>query len=241
MIDPDNGKHRCVCRIDCGKVVQFYDHEARVDPLEEDNTSAVSAITGVIGEDLVLGLLLQYLESQGEPFEFLSYKCSAQERPFHRLDAWVITHKMAYQVEVKNWGAAALGGEPVADDDSDLWEVATYNHKTYLERPRTPSAVWKVLRRMRSTEGVGPRPVMPLLAFWSPVAPPGGKREETPLFFRDVAIYKLHEFEVDGGFEKFGVFSASLYLRALECETIDLWMPRAARRIRQLKRMLTVL
>jgi hypothetical protein len=213
-------------------LLEFYDHEPQ---WGESESSPVSAVTGVIGEDLVLALLCRKLGGK-----IRGYDCRGKGA---WLDAWVTTSETEYQVEAKNWCAHSLGGDKVEADGSNLRSVAEENLRVYLEEPRNRAKIWKVLGAMKAVEGhseeTKPEPV---LAFWAPVAEVGSSklpsffsvamdsyisREIVPLNLRETLHKRVH------------VFSASLYLRQ-ECldDTLDLDMPRAAHRMKWLQSLL---
>lgn len=109
-------------------LLEFYD-KRRTWPTATG--SPVSAITGVIGEDLVLGLLCRHLDGK-----ILSYGCKPGGSSGRRLDAWVSAGRKLYQVEVKNWCAHSMGGQTVPDDTSGIRKIAERNLMGFLTHPR---------------------------------------------------------------------------------------------------------
>jgi hypothetical protein len=211
--------------------------------------SSVSALTGLIGEDLVLGALDNYFG--GKVTKEIDYSCKGVVSMVRRrgkkskktnswLDAWIKLPDRCYQTEVKNWSASAVGGKPVSKDG--LVSAAHHNMRVYLEEDRNTTKVWKVLKKMR---GAPMKRVEPLLAFWSPLAPESIKKEDKlrPLFRQSINPYlrKIMAAKIaPAGFESVTIFSASLHLRNLERRgknTVTLYMPRAAQRLSQLRQL----
>jgi len=217
-------------KINRERVLTFYDKRRLWPP---GTGSPVSAITGVIGEDLVLGLLCRHLNGK-----ILSYGCKPEGSIGRRLDAWVSAGRKLYQVEVKNWCAHSMGGRTVPDDTPGVRKIAESNLKDFLTQPRNLEAIWKILGPMKPPASVGKANPIPLLALWAPVASPNRRSSSPPFWFdcnlsdyqgvipkqyRKVAHRKIH------------IFSASLYLRSLQSKVINLPMPRAEERIKCLQ------
>lgn len=211
--------------------------------------SSVSALTGLIGEDLVLGALDNYFG--GKVTKEIDYSCKGVVSTIRRrgkkskktnswLDAWIKLPDRCFQTEVKNWSASAVGGKPVSRDG--LVAAAHHNMRVYLEETRNTTKVWKVLKKMRDAPM---KRVEPLLAFWSPIAPESVKKEKQlkPLFRQSISPYlrKIRAARiVPAGFESVTIFSASLHLRNLQRrgkKTVTLYMPRAAQRLSQLRQL----
>lgn len=225
--------------IRCDALVQFYD---RINQWPEQLGSPVTAITGVIGEDLVLGLLRHYWVSKGNEIPAFNYKCKSVGMKGPRLDAWVLTGDKCFQTEVKNWCACAIGGKDVGHDDTRLRSVAEQNLERYLGHSNNSAAVWKVLAPMEPPADQQNRKICPLLAFWSPVALRGSSPSQVlPTFFS--CDLKRFEHSIGGrypghGYQDVWVFSASLYLRSLNESSVTLYLPRALHRLRELQKLL---
>jgi hypothetical protein len=224
----------------------------------EEKGSPVTAVTSLIGEDVVLGLLEHYLKTIGKDSVVRGpiYKCNTGKQTGPRLDAWIHTRKHLYQVEVKNWCASAIGGVEVGGEKFRgktkrrqrkqlTWlEAATHNRGRYLDRKDTAKKVWKVLVSMKPPDDVSSKKPTPLLAFWSPVAPVGaGKDEDLKPFFpvktkhfrRTIAKAGLN---LPKGYPaKVWVFSASNYLRAIRNNDVKVRMPRVAQRLAELREL----
>jgi hypothetical protein len=92
-------------RFDRQRLLRFYDTW----DTDERMGSHVSAITGLLGEDLVLALLRAYWEGEGYESEILGYQCKGPGLKGNRLDAWLLRKKrreqILFQTEIKNWAA----------------------------------------------------------------------------------------------------------------------------------------
>lgn len=214
------------------RVLEFYDKRCPWPPV---TGSPVSAITGVIGEDLVLGLLCRRLNGK-----ILSYGCKPEGSSGRRLDAWVSAGGKLYQVEVKNWCAHSLGGETVPDDTIGIRQVSEKNLEVFLTHPRNLEAIWKILGPMKPPTPLEYTEIIPLLALWAPVALSSQDPDLPPYWFDcDLANYKevIPAQYREVTHKKIQIFSASLYLRSLRSKVIRLSMPRTKERIRQLERL----
>lgn len=234
------GRHPVLMRCDLRKLLSFYDLKSNwKDPQEEDATSPISAITGLIGEDLVIGALRHYFRHRKQENLTFEPRCKQPGISGYRLDGWVLSSLFAYQTEIKNWCASALGGKSVAEDR--LLEVAKDNLQHYLGGGENPRSVWKVLAKMEAAP-VADRPIRPLLAFWSPVATGEQEADTLPPAFFDCEIAPYRDV-IDGAgistaFTTVSIFSASLHLRSLSDDVVELEMPRASRRLRKIEEML---
>lgn len=218
----------------------FYDAKGPCDELG----SPISAITGLIGEDLVLGLLRHYLKATHGKEARIVTRCKEAGRRGAWLDAWVIADDICYATEVKNWCASAFGGKPIHPDESNLVEVSHHNLKLYLGKEMNAKQIWKVLREMVRHGDCGELEAKPLLAFWSPVAPTDVKNREAlnPFFECPIkpflASIKFAEVEIPKKLKTVSVFSASLYLRTLNQRKLRVCMPRAIQRLRELENLI---
>lgn len=217
-------------KINRERILAFYDKRC---PWPTETGSPVSAITGVIGEDLVLGLLRRHLNGK-----ILSYGCKPEGSTGRRLDAWVSAGGKLYQVEVKNWCAHSMGGRTVPDDASGVRKIAEINLWEFLTHPRNLEAIWKILGPMKPPSSEGNANPIPLLALWAPVASPNRLSSLPPFWFHcDLSNYEgvIPKQYRKVAHRKIHIFSASLYLRSLQSKAINLPMPRAEERIRCLK------
>ena len=206
------------------KLIKFYDEDVR----EEGRGSHVSSITSLWGEDLILGILQSYWQKEeNATSEILSYLCNTGSKSGYRLDAWILKTSASkkltlYQVEVKNWSAYSIGGEhlPITASDADLRNRSQEYWNYYFGSTSIPDKnVSKVMLPMKKPPGYEAHPVVPLLCFWFLIA----DEKRTHFSMKRYA---------DGS--RVHVFSASSYLRSLKDSHIDIFMPRAERRLRLL-------
>jgi len=254
MLTTQTTSRNCEFTLIKSRLLKFYDTQPAAN---QEMGSPITAITALIGEDLVLGLLRLYLEESGQALQHEpQYKCTSGQKHGPRLDAWLHTQKGdIFQTEVKNWCASAIGGVSVSDKresviktkgsgrESYTWfEAAKHNRERYLNRKDVAAKVWKVLVPMKPPEQWACKTPAPLLAFWSPVAPTEATSEQDlkPFFSLETKAYEAI-IEQSGlqlptkQFPTVWIFSASNYLRALKTkDTISIHMPRVHSRLRQL-------
>lgn len=250
-------------------LLKLYDKKRKKEQTAEDEEtedlgSPITAITSLIGEDLLLGLFDHYLESRdaddGVLWDLESmYKCKSPGRSGPRLDAWVETKKgRLYQAEAKNWCASAIGGVEVDDEGEPeaseaksrrrryTWpQAAEHNRKRYLTHKDTIKPVWKVLAKTELPDRLCKKNTEPLLLFWSPFAPfEGAPKDELAPFFS----IKTTEFEdairrtelklPDPIAKEVYIFSASNYLRQKGTPShLKICMPRVSERLNELEKL----
>jgi hypothetical protein len=231
---------------------KFYDQRFSGD---EEKGSPVTAVTSLIGEDVVLGLLEQYLRTAGKDAVVRGpiYKCNTGEQRGPRLDAWIRTRKHLYQVEVKNWCASAIGGVEVGIENETrgrkrrrmTWlKAAIHNRERYLDHKDVAKKVWKALVSMKPPKTLSSKKPIPLLAFWSPVAPVGAKKDQDLKAFFPVATKHFRKTIAKAGLRlrkphppTVWVFSASNYLRGNKNNNFKVRMPRVAQRLEELREL----
>lgn len=231
--------------INIDKLLSFYD---KIPDDDRNRGAIVSAITGLIGEDLILGLLKHCFNRRIKILSGQPKGIQGLHGHQKKLDAWIlIDGKDLYQVEIKNWSAWSKNGEPV--DEENLGETGDQNRESYLYTTNTKDAerVWKVLRPMQLPEYKKYQNFMPkpFLAFWCPILP---ATIETPFSNFSIKNKRILESIDSTGFPKdlkkvyktVSIFSASLYLRQLRKKTnrIKLEMPRAKDRIDYIHQLL---
>lgn len=230
--------HITICK---SAILQFYDHR---NSWSKSLGSPVTATTSLIGEDLVLALFKHYWMTANSESIAFDYLCKSVGQKGPRLDAWAITKTTCFQTEVKNWCASAIGGKDVGNHAESLRRAAKHNLKRYLGTSDTSVKVWKVLAPMNPPPEQRGRTILPLLAFWSPVAArDDGATNLLPPFFsiRLDDLKGLIGFAPESQIHKsVSIFSASLYLRSLNEDSLTLDMPRVAQRLRELQRLITI-
>ena len=195
-------------------LITFYDQPKDWPPdwPPKGQGSHVSAITGLIGEDLIIGLLRHYWGSNGGTSRILSYQCTPGTKKGKRLDAWLLheqhNKESLFQIEIKNWSGHSLSGYNLPHDatEDDLKKFAAERWNHYFEGPNgLPSEIKKVLNPMSPPKGVNLSP-QKLICFWAYIVNTGA----TPYCIKSL-----------GAHEKVHVFSASAYLRGLSrCEGV---------------------
>ena len=204
------------------KLINFYESPKSWDGKILGRGSHVTAITGLIGEDLVMALVRHYWKNiQKEESNITGYQCNQGARAGKRLDAWIEKGKFIYQVEVKNWSAHSLGGYDHSNECADhtLEEFAAKRWVHYFgkagETPKLAPEIAKVAIDMNTTSKLERKK---LICFWAHIV----NAEGNPYS------------EVNG----IEVFSASAYLRSLEDDSIELELPRAESRLKLLNNLL---
>ena len=219
--------------------------------LDEKLGSPLTAIISFFGEDLLLGLFDHYLRSKGDCIVSLDYSCKSEGLTGHRLDAWVETKnklKTLYQTEIKNWSANALGGKPIKNTENSLLDAAKHNRQRYLNHTKTAKGVWKVLLEMNPPKWHTKTNItfLPLLAFWSPIAPQKDIDSEKflePFFevetqeFKEIILGSELFTHNDSYAESVSIFSASNYLRRIKDCNVTVRMPRVKQRLEIMGKM----
>lgn len=220
-----------------------------------------TSIVAVIGEDLAAGCFQKHLESKGATVcvRYIRKGDCFYPEPVttgglrgKRLDRWIVVDcpddgRTVFQTEIKNNGAAAIGGKTIALNATPecfraykvrMWQEA-WDPEIQSFNDHQEDARWaKVLRRMRVPGNLSKECVKPLLICWTPMAP---KCNQDAFLFQ-VPSCRFQDptrpSPPDCDFGELWVFSISSYLRSLEQETIALKMPIAAARLRIFDRLL---
>ncbi len=196
------------------------------DEVPDDSRRHATSIVSVVGEELGLALLVDYLSKTDAGARLLKEPCKTGKKRGSRLDGWVETTSTLYQVEVKSWSAHSFGGTPLRIDASPeelpAFRVARWNENWRNGTFADPPAA-KVLERMPP-----PHPhsnIEPLIVFWVAMNPDG----KADPFFR-VALEGER-------FPVLNVFSVSGYLRQIPEDTLELSLPNTRTRMRWLSEM----
>lgn len=207
------------------KILAFYNTCQK----DDGHGTHVSSITSLIGEDLILGLLEHYWENVHQArMEILKYICTTGKKKGPHLDAWVLKvqkeEKQLFQVEIKNWGANAIGGTVIPEGalNETILPEAKNTFEKYLKDPKV-TKVFETMKKPRNAP-VESDP-LPLIAVWSPVS---NSDQLSPYFV--VSKYSNRQ--------PFHVFSASLYLRSLSSEYVDIKSERVDKRMERLTQMI---
>ena len=163
-------------KFDRTALIRFYDDLADDVFADADRGAHVSAITGVIGEDLLLGLFAHFWANQSPPLlcERIPDKCKAPGKKGKRLDGWVTMGEDRHaQVEIKNWSAHSLGERtfPFSASDQMVTAAAQTRWKEFFgNNDKMPSSALKILLDMPPPERLAARLVERVLCFWLPLA-----------------------------------------------------------------------
>lgn len=189
----------------------------------------ITSIIGIVGEDLGAALFKKYYEKTRKNKVIIS-KCSVlgvtKNKKAPRLDRWIYIKKskIAYQTEIKNWSAYAIGGRSI-DSDKNIKDIAFENWQERAKsiKKRAMNRENKVLREMKRPNDFPFKKFKPtpLLIYWMVLSEDG--KNLKPLF-------------KPKGFKNLYVFSMSNYLRSIKKKGLRLDMPDTKERINLLKR-----
>src|SRR5258706_1280107 len=211
------------------KIIRFFDEKSKDESHEGSN---VSAIIGVLGEDLLLGVLQHYWKSkEGAESKILTYKCNRGSLKGSRVDGWLLKtlrkKDELYQVEVKNWAVYAIGGKELKSNatEQDIQDYSKRNwNRLFASETISGKHISKVLEPMKRPSGYEKIAPVPLLCFWFYIAESVKNPYSRRLYLDGKTVH---------------VFSASAYLRTLEDDYIDIAMPRAERRMRLISELIS--
>lgn len=205
------------------EILKFYDER------NPANGKHASAITGVIGEDIAIGIFCHFADAKSWSVTVRDEPCTQGTKKGNWLDNWLYVESdnenWLFQVEVKNWSAHSLGGKHLALD-ATATQLAEFKKAKWREQwdeaneTFRHAAVVKVLSAMRSP--LQNCRVEPLVIYWFAIHHSGA---DEPFF----------EVKAQGEFKRVFVFSISSYLRSLNQKTIQIDAPRVAERFRILQ------
>lgn len=231
-------------KIDIEAIIRFYDHADT-----KGNARHASAVTGVLGEPLGIGLFTHYLEAEGwrvhEPFDEIPKAPKPHKaRGSYWLDFWLYAtregKRRLYQVEVKNWSAHSLGGRELSiDADADAmreharerWR-SLVDEQNRFKQPYLGKVIFPGYVPPAGVPGPVPR-ATPLACLWTVFHPTG---RLVPRFTRTMC----GENSAPVGCE---FFSMSAYLRMLRRngkKEISVVLPRLRERVDLIRRMFNV-
>lgn len=243
--------------VDRKEIIRFFDEKP---PWAIKHATAVVA---VMGEDLAAAAFQHCLLNNGaSKVTVRTETVGPGGRKGPRLDRWIEVdwdteaQMILFQTEIKNLSAHSTGSKPLKLH-ANKQEVNEYKHERWAnqwdacEKALTWDGAAKVLVPMKPPKGTEARCVLPLLIYWTPIAPGPGHE---------------HQDRVDGGhlftipnpkvgfkferspnsvpmrtFPDLWVFSVSSYLRSLDDDDVALEMPTAAARLHALQSLTRVL
>ena len=203
------------------ELLKFYDERVN----DEGRGGDVSGITGLWGEDLILGLLRHFWRHEEScESKIVTYSCKSGKGP--KLDAWIEKtprkgKNALFQTEVKNWSAWSIDDGTLELGALKLRAYSEWWWKYFFEQKRLPARVAKVLKQMMRPKGCVNQVVTPLLCMWPYMVGKHGK----PYIVGSRGSKQLH------------VFSGSAYLRSLTSKYIEIEMPRTQRRLALMKEL----
>lgn len=213
-------------------LLDFFDNK------KDDIRHDISSVIGVVGEDLGAALFKRYYEETSgkkvtiSPFPVLGVIESGTKKG-PRLDRWIYVQQSknkfaAYQTEIKNWSAYAIGARKVGADPKTIPAIGLLNWKDRINRlqHKDKNGESKVFYPMKKPIDFPNKAVRnPLIIYWSVLSKDG--KNLNPFFRVSMSIK---------GFKELSVFSMSNYLRSVKKKEIVLNMPSAEKRIKLLKK-----
>jgi hypothetical protein len=197
-------------RINLIPLVDLYDNKNKPD------SSDVSSITGMLGEELATALFCDFIERNKGIIEKVSNQCTLGSQSGKRLDRWIHVElngkRYRFQTEIKNWSSHSKGGRKYP---SNANELMGYRKNRWVKDFDNESKVFKteacnkVLTPMKTNQNVGAGCVKPLIIFWDSMHPDGLDEE-----FFEVDVNCI-------GFHKLFVFSMSTYVHKLIGQKIE--------------------
>lgn len=216
-------------KLNVKELLDFFDNK------KDDIRHDISSVIGVVGEDLGAALFKRYYEETfGKKVIISPFPVVSGTMKGPRLDRWIYIEQskdkfVAYQTEIKNWSAYAIGARKVGIDPKDIPSVGLLNWQDRIERlqHKDKNGENKVFYPMKKPIDF-PADTNPesLMIYWYVLSKDG--RNLNPFFQLNM--------NVNGNTRKLSVFSMSNYLRSIKSENINLDMPSAEKRIRLLSK-----
>ena len=229
--------------VDVVELLKFFDEKHGA------SKGDATGIVAVTGEDLNAACFQHYVESKKGQAAVLPDTVGTGRRRGPRLDRWIEVQwgdeqQFLYQTEIKNWSAAAIGGEKLAVK-ATAPEVADYKQRRWerhwdMERKTLKgNGTAKVLVPMKKPDRYKSFDAKPLLILWEALGP---KEKADDHLFSIPVTYpstRPESWPASTQFDRLWVFSVSSYLRGIKENEpkIHLPMPHAARRIQTLNRL----
>lgn len=210
------------------------------DTRENNLQHNISTIINLVGEDLGAALFKRYFEkTYDKKVEIISrYSPVSGTKKGPWLDRWIYIYQtagkkiIAYQTEIKNWSAYAIGGRPININNNELSRIASLNweerRNQLLAKPKNGEN--KVFYHMKRPDDLDEQvKIEPLIIYWMVLSKTKNDKSLRP-FFKFNLPAKIR------GFKKLNVFSMSNYLRLLRNDELILDMPNAQKRISLLRK-----
>jgi hypothetical protein len=219
-------------KLNTKELLDFFDNK------KDDVRHDISSVIGVVGEDLGAALFKRYYEETfGKKVTISLFPVlgvierGTKKGP--RLDRWIYVKQSknkftAYQTEIKNWSAYAIGARKVGTDPKTIPAIGLLNLKDRIQRlqHKDKNGESKVFYPMKKPIDFPSKATLkPLIIYWS-VLSKNGKNLDP--YFRVKMPIK--------GFKELNIFSMSNYLRSIKKKEIILDMPSAEKRINLLRK-----
>ena len=110
------------------------------DVKKDDIRHDISSVIGVVGEDLGAALFKRYCEETlGKKVTISSFPVVSGKMKGPRLDRWIYIEQSknkftAYQTEIKNWSAYAIGARKVGTDPKTIPDIGLKNWEERIKR-----------------------------------------------------------------------------------------------------------
>ena len=243
--------------IDRKEIIRFFDEKP---PWAIKHATAVVA---VMGEDLAAAAFQHCLLNNGaSKVTVRTETVGPGGRKGPRLDRWIEVdwdtepQMILFQTEIKNLSAHSTGAKALKLR-ANKQEVNEYKHERWTNQwdTREKALTWagaaKVLVPMKPPKGTEARCVLPLLIYWTPIAPGPGHEHQDRV--HGGHLFTIPNPKVGFKFERspnsvpmrtfpdLWVFSVSSYLRSLDDDDVALEMPTAAARLHALQYLTRVL
>jgi hypothetical protein len=209
------------------ELLDFFDYK------NDDVRHDISSVIGVVGEDLGAALFKHYCEAFGKKVNISPFPVVSGKMKGPRLDRWIYIEQpkdkyIAYQTEIKNWSAYAIGARKVGTDTEAIPAIGLLNWRDRCKNLEhsDKNGENKVFYPMKKPNDFPDNAVLePLIIYWCVLSKDG--KNINPFFSINMPIK---------GFKKLNVFSMSNYLRCIEKKEIILEMPSAEKRIKLLSK-----
>lgn len=210
------------------ELLDFFDNK------KDDIRHDISSVIGVVGEDLGAALFKRYYEETfGKKVIISLFPVVSGKMKGPRLDRWIYIEQSknkftAFQTEIKNWSAYAIGARKVGIDPKTIPTIGLLNlqDRTSRLRHKEKNGENKVFYPMKKPIDFPAQATLePLIIYWCVMSKDGKSLD--PYFSVNMPIK---------GFKKLNIFSMSNYLRSIKKKEIMLDMPSAEKRINLLKK-----
>ena len=215
-------------KLNVKELLDFFDNK------KDDVRHDISSVIGVVGEDLGAALFKRYYEETfGKKVTISIFPVVSGTMKGPRLDRWIYIEQSknkftAFQAEIKNWSAYAIGARRVGTDPKTIPAIGLLNLEDRTKRliHKDKNGENKVFYPMKKPIDFPDKAILePLIIYWCVMSKDGKNLD--PFLKVNMSIK---------GFKKLNIFSMSNYLRSIKKKEIILDMPSAEKRIGLLKK-----